>query len=284
MSTKKEVKWLTDYLGDEVKPMLADDYRTLVKKPSWLARPFFVQPKFDGYRCLVKVGDEEVRAVSRNGKPLVLTERLTEALDYLPPGVYDGELYTHGLAFGAVQSLITDVAHPEREERLVFVIFDIVSPLPFEDRLEDLTLDLSPGVEVAKTTLIDPSEDGALDRAREAAEADGYEGLILRDPAGRYEYKRTKSLLKLKSFFDEEFLVMDIFQGEGKNAGTAVLECWVDGDRYFTVTAPGTYDAKREVWENRDRYIGRKLTVRYQEKSAEGIPRFPVAVSFKEDR
>ena len=50
---------------------------------------------------------------------------------------------------------------------------------------------------------------------------EGYEGQILRLDA-KYENKRTKSLLKHKSFQDEEYIIVDICEGEGNRAGTEI--------------------------------------------------------------
>jgi len=37
----------------------------------------------------------------------------------------------------------------------------------------------------------------------------------------------------------------------------------------------GTDEAKQEMWKNKDSYIGQVATVKFQEKSKYGIPRFP---------
>ena len=73
---------------------------------------------------------------------------------------------------------------------------------------------------------------------------------------------------------------------------TAVFTCRVAKDDQtaeidettFDVTAPGDYRDKKEAWDNRSKYIGKKLTVKYQELTDDGIPRFPVALGIKEDR
>jgi hypothetical protein len=38
---------------------------------------------------------------------------------------------------------------------------------------------------------------------------------------------------------------------------------------------------KRELWNDRDKYLNEWLTVRYFEKSKDGIPIFPVGVSIR---
>ena len=44
----------------------------------------------------------------------------------------------------------------------------------------------------------------------------------------------------------------------------------------------GTLENKRQMMENVREYYGKMLTVKYQEKSNEGIPRFPVGIVFRD--
>jgi DNA ligase-1 len=44
------------------------------------------------------------------------------------------------------------------------------------------------------------------------------------------------------------------------------------------VRPEGTLEVRRKFLEEKDRYIGKQLTVRFQNLTALGIPRFPVGV------
>jgi DNA ligase-1 len=44
----------------------------------------------------------------------------------------------------------------------------------------------------------------------------------------------------------------------------------------------GTREKRAEWWENREQYIGSKLTVRFQNLTADGIPRFPVGIAIRD--
>eukprot|EP00392_Amoebophrya_sp_AT5.2_P006361 g6373.t1 len=50
-------------------------------------------------------------------------------------------------------------------------------------------------------------------------EQKGGEGLMLREPKSKYEKKRSNTLLKVKSFFDMDCVVIGIEKGKGRNAG-----------------------------------------------------------------
>jgi ATP-dependent DNA ligase len=109
----------------------------------------------------------------------------------------------------------------------------------------------------------------------------GYEGLIIRQ--GEYGYedgKRSRSLIKVKKCFDDEFLVVDIHESVD---GWAILECAVDNEETFRVSAPGSMADKFYVALSKDEYIGRFVTVEYFEITNAGKPFHPVAIGWKEE-
>ncbi|CAF5116936.1 unnamed protein product, partial [Rotaria socialis] len=56
--------------------------------------------------------------------------------------------------------------------------------------------------------------------------AAGGEGIMLRKPGSRYENKRSSTLLKVKTFYDEEALVIGHKPGKGNCTGMlGALEC-----------------------------------------------------------
>jgi hypothetical protein len=44
----------------------------------------------------------------------------------------------------------------------------------------------------------------------------------------------------------------------------------------------GTLESRRKMWNNRKNYLGKDLTVKFQGKSKNGIPRFPVGVAVRD--
>jgi DNA ligase-1 len=44
----------------------------------------------------------------------------------------------------------------------------------------------------------------------------------------------------------------------------------------------GTIDSRKKMLENVQSYYGKLLTVKYQEISADGAPRFPVGIAFRD--
>jgi DNA ligase-1 len=82
---------------------------------------------------------------------------------------------------------------------------------------------------------------------------------------------------------DEEFLVVGYTEGTGSYAGTPIFQCETNEKtkQTFGVVVKCSIETKRQMMQNVDEYIGQMLTVKYQEKSEDGIPRFPVGLGFR---
>jgi DNA ligase-1 len=107
----------------------------------------------------------------------------------------------------------------------------------------------------------------------------GYEGQMLRTN-GKYENKRSKNLLKHKSFVDDEYTILDIVEGEGNRTGTAgymVFET-IDG-KPFKSNVKGTWDETAEMLKSKKKLIGKQATIKYFNLTPDGIPRFPYVIN-----
>ena len=113
---------------------------------------------------------------------------------------------------------------------------------------------------------------------------EGYEGLIIRSQDGKYEPDhRSSSLLKLKSFKDDEFEIVDFKEGKGNDKNTVIFTCKTNEDsKFFEVRPRGTREERRKMFENGKSYIGKSLTVKYFELTDDGIPRFPVGIAVRD--
>lgn len=252
--------------------------------------PYYSQPKLDGVRCLVSKNGMQ----SRNGKPIVSAPHIMEALDSFfeknPDVILDGELYNHELKndFEKIISLArktkpTDDDLFESKEMIQYHVYDVVDPtLTFAER--NTLLWSTYGI---WTTTIQPvptlkvNDEEEIQAYLGACLTDGYEGMMLRDPQGYYEGKRSKGLLKHKEFEDAEFPIVSIIEGKGNWAGYAksIEIALPDGTTQFSGVR-GSFDKLKEVLYNADDYIGTEVTVRYQNKTDDGKLRFPVVVAF----
>jgi DNA ligase-1 len=86
----------------------------------------------------------------------------------------------------------------------------------------------------------------------------------------------------VKTFLDDEFEIVSFTQATGSDAGTVIWECTTPEGNIFSVRPRGTREEKRIYFQNGEDYIGQQLTVRYQELTDDGIPRFPVGISIRD--
>jgi DNA ligase-1 len=112
--------------------------------------------------------------------------------------------------------------------------------------------------------------------------ADGYEGIMLRACQGLYKHSRSADLLKYKEFFDDEYEVVGFKEGEGQEKGCVLWMCKTEKGQTFHCRPRGTRDDRAELFQKGPEYVGKKLTVRYQELTDEGLPRFPVGIAFRD--
>lgn len=82
---------------------------------------------------------------------------------------------------------------------------------------------------------------------------------MLRDPDAFYEHRRSKTLLKVKVFVDEEAKVIGIEKGEGRCAGMmGAIQCRLKNGTEFKI---GTgFD---DSWRRKPPKIGSIVTFKY---------------------
>ena len=255
--------------------------------------PFWSQPKLDGIRCLTS---EEVMQ-SRNGKPLISSPHIRDVLDEFfeefPDVILDGELYNHDLKddFEKIISLArkTKPTPEDLKESAQFVeyhVYDVIHPdlESYAERAAFLTQHIGekyPMIRVVPYYLVTTPEE-IEEKLGEYLEA-GYEGQMLRCMVSPYEHKRSKSLIKHKTFEDDEFAIVDLIEGKGNWAGyvKAVVIQLHDGTTQQSGMR-GNFKFAKDLFEKRDEYLnnGSQVTVRYQNKTSDNKLRFPVAVAF----
>jgi DNA ligase-1 len=263
-------------------PMLAkvfEDYRDDV---DWSSA--FCQPKLDGHRMLARMVDGRVELVSREGKAVTtlphLAEQLAECLEGLNGCTLDGELWTPDLTFQQIASAVK--RQQDNSELVKYHVYDYVDAAPFSSRTESVLDILSAGkcsaIVQVPTFHVHNADD--VSRLQSSFLADGYEGAMLRHGSAGYEAgKRSKSLLKCKTMNSAEFEITGVVEGRGTHASMAVLQCRTVAGALFDVTSAGTHADKKQAWLDREKLIGRKLTVKFFEwtTSDQPVPRFPVA-------
>jgi ATP-dependent DNA ligase len=267
---------------DAVEPMLA---HPIENKEKYVIYPALAQPKLDGARCLAIMKKGKVKLWSRTQKQWVASPHIIEELEriygYLQNVIFDGELYNHDYKndFNTIMSMIKrDDVHADHEI-VQYHIYDVVDKGDWYRRtaiLKALVPDMVSKFCVKVETVVVNSKD-ELEQYQAQCVENGYEGCIYRRMDALYEHKRSSGLLKVKDFKDEEFRIVDVEEGRGKlmgRVGAFYLEL-KDGRR-FKAKPMGTLAHVKDLWKNKKSCFGKMATVKYQNLTPDGMPRFPV--------
>lgn len=274
-------------------PMLAHKWQDHSSKIKF---PAYIQPKYDGFRCLAKKESGVVTLWTRKGKILdVPTEIKKELENILAEGeCTDGELYRHGWTFQEIASAIK--RRGPTTSGLHYYVYD--SPVlnkSFKERFVERWKiknyeDVSTPYLVPETsrimivpTFMISSKAELSERESEAIEA-GFEGLMVRNISGNYQFKdRSYDLQKVKQFEDDEYEIVGGKEGQGRDSGTIIFRCKTKNGTEFDVRPKGTLQERTHMWENLNSYIGKPLTVKFQGLTDDGRPRFPVGLHIRPD-
>lgn len=290
-----------------LKPMLALEFDINKLDKGKDKFPVFIQPKLDGVRCLIyKNGSGEIVFQSRQNTIYEPFAHLVPELEHLMSQfedrdglVLDGELYTHGMPFETITSMVRSSKGKRKNiDSLNYHVYDCFysgtsnlskNAMPYDERNQVLTRafgsTMYSKLKLVETAVANSKLDIENYHTHYTTLSDPYEGIMIRSTKGVYKQQgRSKDLQKYKKFMDEEFEVVGHHEGTGAHSGTAIFECKsnVNSSKTFGVTMQGTLESKRRMMENITSYYGKMLTVKYQEKSSEGIPRFPVGLQFRD--
>jgi len=290
-------------------PMLAQtfDPKSKTAKKNTIEFPCFVQPKLDGLRCVIyrDPATGEIRRQSRTGTYFDTMSHIAESLAPLfarfPNAILDGELYTTKIPFEELAGLIkTKKLTPNDMEKLCVIeyhIYDIVDEtMPYHARHDSIkkmfaqvaaSTGSSPHVLPRYICLVPTIEakmpaDFKAEFGRFIEE--GYEGVMLRNKTGMYRCNyRSHDLQKYKEFMEDEFKIIGFTQGEGRDKGTVIWICETKERKEFGVRPRGTMESRRELYKTGEKFVGKMLTVIFQELTEEGKPRFPVGKDVREN-
>jgi DNA ligase-1 len=83
---------------------------------------------------------------------------------------------------------------------------------------------------------------------------------------------------------DQEYQIVDVLEATGKDKGTAIFVCCLPDDlsATFRVRPKGTQAQRAQMKKDRQKLIGKQLTVQYQELTDGGVPRFPIGISVRD--
>jgi DNA ligase-1 len=298
----------------EFKPFLAPNQKVELKD---ISLPLLVSYKLDGIRCIFKDGQMFSRALKQF--PNVQLRKRFEHLALLSKErdiILDGELLAKSITFNELSGLTRQLDHKLPAD-LYFYCFDVIKHKefnrPFADRLSDMVeLNDEKFTKILAQRYM--TNHSAVELYFEEALKWGCDGLILRNPIGRYKFGRAtvkeNLIYKLKPFQTFDAKIIAVIQGtevrEGaekkiNELGNSVTSKKKD-DRIlinracdFVVMYEGkelkvsiamTNEEKEEVWKNRDNYIGKWIEYKGMKvgMKEDGLPRHPVFIRFRIDK
>lgn len=198
----------------------------------------------------------------------------------LPKAVLDGELFIGRGKFQQTVSVVRKLVPDDKEwTDVTYVMYDAPNVKgKFEDRIKYLEKIFPPYASyrsagfghVAVLEQVRCENLEHLKKYLTTIESFGGEGVMLRKPDSLYEEGRSATLLKVKTFIDDEATVVELIPGRGKHKGRlgALRVKW--GKKVFKIGTGFSDDERR-----RPPKIGDKVTFRYRpnELTKDGLPR-----------
>lgn len=285
-----------------ISPMLAHKFKDKKNKVKF---PGFTQRKLNGARAVAQASGMK----TRKGKLWVSCPHISDALAKVfqkyPGAIFDGEFYCDVYAndLGSIMSLIRQQKPTADDLKasakvVTYDVFDLISDgtpgfekQPFSvryKRLQALIKEFRPNmVRIVPVDKVNSIKDIETNMALYLE--DGYEGLIFRNDAG-YDFKRSDNLLKYKNFQDEEFKIINVFEGDGNRSGMCgAFQLQDKKGRIFKSTPKGNREYFQEILRNKKDYIGRLATVVFFDYSPVladgrgGVPFHGVVTAVRED-
>lgn len=257
-------------------PMLAQEYNKVTIN-DW---PVAIQPKLDGVRYLIYEEKGEIVCKSRGSQLWNhLTHIIKDVSDLfkkLPEGCFlDGELYIAGLIQSEISGIIraTKNIHPRLFE-IKYHIFDFGgTDMSFEYREKALIGAHKKYTNLRFVASYRAENDNEVIKFHSQFVRAGFEGSIIRDLSSVYHNGvRHKCLLKLKDVFEEIATIIAIHDCKGRESGLAVFEVKNDENITYKSRPDVSFEKRREYYDNKDDYIGKKVNSKYFQLSKNMVP------------
>lgn len=290
----------------KVKPLLSCEVD--IEKVNF---PIYVSTKFDGIRALVIGGV----VYSRSLKP-IRNKHVQKLFGKPEYNGFDGELVVGNVYSKDVfQNTTSGVMSEGGEPDVTFHVFDLWSIPTFDyeyrqRELQEILLDEDEEHHSVVYTMIHKckNKEDLLFYLQHEQDVGG-EGLIGRNPKGIYKYGRStpkeQLSIKFKFFKTEEFEVVgftermhnsneqkrdELGYADRSSAKDGMIPTDTLGSlilKYKETTfncGTGFNDGQRkEIWNNKNKYLGKLASIRYMEVGAKDKPRIPSFIWFRDE-
>lgn len=265
-------------------PMLALKWKTAKNKPKF---PLIGQPKLDGTRCLASKEGDKIILKTRSGNIIphfpIIKDELSKILTSNNI-VFDGELYTKKLPLRTITGIVNpNRTRSDKNEKLIkYFIFDLINldrpNMKFINRHKLLKKMYNTTVPKKNLRIVNniklPSEDTIdkwINKWRHK-----FEGLIIRDPNGIYEFgKRSKGLYKYKPRNYDKAIITDIVKIPETELRTGIVIHVKHPITHveYIINGIGTSEYQMKVFNDKKNYIGKLIEYSYTSKTDNMVPR-----------
>ena len=266
----------------------------------------FITEKFDGVRCFTQIRNGQIIMKSRQNKKFeglvdIIKELKSLGLDNV---CLDGELLAIGIDKEDVYKETMKIVSTKENEKhgVKYMLFDIIPITEFDkkfgvtkysDRRKTLdTVNMIiksrelPYLEVAPI-LYEGKDKNEIIAILDEYRNKGAEGLMV-NLDKPYEFKRSKTLLKIKVMLTCDLRVIGLEEGEGKLKGTLGNLIVSYKGNELRVGSGFSEKERNEIWNNPHDYLTKIVEVQYFEETTNeqgGVSlRFPVFKQWRFDK
>jgi len=279
----------SDSTANKIWPGLVHDYpcmlaagydEKLVAKMHW---PAMAQLKMDGMRFNAIVKDGKCEFRTRNGKEVNLLGNLETEFIALAKGestVFDGELVVlseDGMSYldrqtgnGILNKAVKGTITPKDANQVSATLWDLIPYDDFQNSISKhayknrFALLEAMHLDSGKIRIVSNQVVANLEEARTLFErylAEGQEGIILKDPMGLWENKRSRGQIKFKGELECDLKIVGIQEGTGKYVGMVGAYICESEDGILKVdVGSGFKDHQRTIDQS---VIGKVIAVKY---------------------
>jgi len=274
------------------RPMQTTNYNTKSIRES-IKFPIYVQKKFDGVFVKIQKIDNKITYHSSSMKEIKSLDHIDADVDKIYDYIrnrykrknqnvklsnnyrFVGEIYVHGVERAIISGLTNRDESTSETSILEIRLFEMyiydkkyeytVRTKYLQNMKKVITKDLTK-IQIVKEAFVKTQE--MMDKLLANAIKNGYEGIIIRNPKGIYEHgKRSKNLIKRKVWDDDICKLTDVLLAstDNKDVYGIKLVCVSErfGDKKIIINGSGTEEYRRNIYNNRAEYIGKKLRYKY---------------------
>lgn len=278
---------------------LAENFDDKTKEKIKIAK-WFISRKLDGVRCICIIKNNKIQCFSRQGKEFLTLNKVKEDIAKLNLNniVLDGEI---AIVKNGKEDFSSVMKEIRRKDHIIsnpiYFIFDVLTLDEFEKqkskRKFSQRLQEAPQLDQSfKFLEYLPQYEYSLEKFSELqkdVDKYGWEGLMLRKDT-TYQGKRSKDLLKVKKFMDDEFRVKSIETNTIRQYDSSIknyiqvetLGAVVIDYKGFDVSVGSgfTMEERNEIYKTPEKIVGKLITVQYfeeiKDKKGNLSLRFPI--------